>query len=423
MSGSTPGVRLGRLAPISPANTRGRRRWASRMSLWLRAKPTARFFFSGRLRPAALWMFSMMFSLSLWRTSWMTRVTGALPEDDSAVASPRCRAEGLAVTLGDCLAARRVVLAATMGNLDRAHDLRQSSVRRPVQAIGDAVEQAGAIGIAAAGRIDDLVSLDAGDVVALAGIAFGAFATTGNDQRLHFAGQLLQAAPGAVAEQFCLVVVEAGVVGVVHEIHQLVAAEHRHALTRIEDEGHAGFGEVAGVLHHPLATVRCDNAQLGTGTGHLVQMRETHRPGVEGGDLVVVEVGRDEGLGGKTAGDLAHVRARQAELVEAVKVRPGIVADGGHDNWLATQQHQVVGDVAGTTAEFTTHFRHQESNVQDMNLFGQDVVLETDLEDHDVVKSQRTANQFCHEKAGVKEIKAIAAGADVACFDPQLDGK
>src|SRR5574343_1237891 len=267
------------------------------MSLWLRAKPTARLFFSGRLRPAALWMFSMMFSLSLWRTSWMTRVTGALPEDDSAVASPRRRAEGLAVTLGDFLAARLMVLAATMGNLDRAHDRRQSSGRRPVQAIGDAVEQAGVICIAAAGRVNDLVGLDAGDVITLAGVDFGAFATTGNDQRLHLAGQLLQAVPGAVAEQFGLVVVEAGIVGQAHEIHQLVTAEHRHALTRIEDERHAGFGEVAGVLHHPLATVRCDNAQLGTGTGHLVQMREPHRPGVEGGDLVIVEVGRNEGLG------------------------------------------------------------------------------------------------------------------------------
>src|SRR5574343_2085303 len=325
MSGSTPGVRLGRLAPISPANTRGRRRWASRMSLWLRAKPTARFFFSGRLRPAALWMFSMMFSLSLWRTSWMTRVTGALPEDDSAVASPGCRAESLAVTLGDCLAARRVVLAAAMGDLDRPHDRRQAAGRRPVQAIGDTVEQAGAIGIAAAGRVDDLVGLDAGDVVALAGIDFGAFATTGNDQRLHFAGQLLQAAPGAVAEQFGLVVVEAGVVGQAHEIHQFVAAEHRHALTRIECEGHAGFGEVAGMLQHSLATVRCNDAQPGTGAGYLVQMRGAPRPRVESGDLVVVEIGRDESLRGKAAGNLADVAARQAEFIQAIEIGAGIV--------------------------------------------------------------------------------------------------
>jgi hypothetical protein len=130
---------------------------------------------------------------------------------------------------------------------------------------------------------------------------------------------LLKAASGAVAQPG-LVIVETGVIGQAHEIEQLVAVEHRQALTRIEDERHAGFGKIAGVLHHAFTAVRRDDTELGPGLFHLVQVRETHCPRMEGGDLVVVQISGDEGLRGKTARYLTHVGAAQAQFVEALQI-------------------------------------------------------------------------------------------------------
>ena len=54
----------------------------------------------------------------------------------------------------DLVARRRVVLRAAVRDLDRAHHRGEPAGVRPVPAVRDAVEQAGAIGVAAAGRID-----------------------------------------------------------------------------------------------------------------------------------------------------------------------------------------------------------------------------------------------------------------------------
>jgi len=43
---------------------------------------------------------------------------------------------------------------------------------------------------------------------------------------------------------------------------------------------------------------------------------------VEGGDLVVVQVGGDEALGGEGAGDLGDVGTGQTKAVEALEVGP-----------------------------------------------------------------------------------------------------
>ena len=113
---------------------------------------------------------------------------------------------------------------------------------------------------------------------------------------------------------------------------------------------------------------------------------------MEGGDLVIVQISRNESLSGKAASDVTNMRAGQAQFIQTIKVGRGVIAHGGHDQRLTAEQHQIVGNVAGTAAIFTAQFRHQKSNVQDVNLLRQDVIFETVRKDHDVVKGERTAN-------------------------------
>jgi hypothetical protein len=93
---------------------------------------------------------------------------------------------------------------------------------------------------------------------------------------------------------------------------------------------------------------------------------------MEGGDLVVVHVRGNEGLGGVTAGDQANMAAVDAEMVESLHVETAVVADRGHDGGLAAEQLQVVGDVARATPVFPPHVGDEENG--DVNLLRQDVV-------------------------------------------------
>ncbi len=121
-----------------------------------------------------------------------------------------------------------------------------------------------------------------------------------------------------------------------------------------------------------------------------------HRPRVEGGNLVVVQIGGDKGLRGKGARHLAHILAAQAQRVESLMVGPGIVADGCHDERIGFEQLEVVGDVARTTTKLATHVGHQKCHVQDVNLLRENVFLEAIMEHHDGVVGDRTAHENGH---------------------------
>jgi hypothetical protein len=57
------------------------------------------------------------------------------------------------------------------------------------------------------------------------------------------------------------VVVDGDPAGLLDEMRQLVAVEHRQALARVEHEGDAGGLELLGVLKHGVAPVGGDDAQ------------------------------------------------------------------------------------------------------------------------------------------------------------------
>ncbi len=155
---------------------------------------------------------------------------------------------------------------------------------------------------------------------------------------------------------------------------------------------------------HAVAAVGRNDAEPDRAVSrHRVQVRMRHCARVEGGDLVVVEVGGDERLRGVAAADMPHVAAVDAERVEPRHVRLRIVAHGGHRQRRAAQQLQVVGDVAGAAAELAPQFGHQEGHVQDVHLVGQDVVLEAPVEHHDRVVGDRAADQRCsHRRRGAR---------------------
>ena len=52
-----------------------------------------------------------------------------------------------------------------------------------------------------------------------------------------------------------------------------------------------------------------------------------------------------------------------------------------------------VGDVARAAAELAAHRRHEEADVQHVDLVRQDVVAEAALEGHDVVVGERAADE------------------------------
>ena len=151
------------------------------------------------------------------------------------------------------------------------------------------------------------------------------------------------------------------------------------------------------VLLHALTSVGSNDAQADVvRVRNMVQVREIHRAGMERRDLVVVQVGGNEGLRRERVGHVAHMRLGQAQFVHAIGVRLIVVADGRHDQRIAAEHFQRIGDISGTTAKLPAHFGYQERHVQDVNLVGKDVVLEMPAEHHDGVVGDRTADQRAH---------------------------
>ena len=93
---------------------------------------------------------------------------------------------------------------------------------------------------------------------------------------------------------------------------------------------------------------------------------------------------------------------------EPVAVLRVVVPDGRHDEGLAAQHVERVGDVAGAAAELAAQLRDEERHVQDVYLVGQDVVLEAILEHHDVVVRDRAADQCAHGERDEGESGSVA---------------
>ena len=174
---------------------------------------------------------------------------------------------------------------------------------------------------------------------------------------------------------------------------ELLATEQRHRLTRVEDERDVRVRELPGVRDHAVAPVRRADADRDAAVRRNPLLRGVrHRAGMEGGELVRVEVRRDVGLGGVLVVERLDVAQRHPVALHPLAVWPEVVPDGAHRVRVAVEQPQVVGDVARTAAEVAAQGRHDEGDVQQVDLVRQDVVPEAPGVDHHRVVGKRAAD-------------------------------
>jgi len=89
--------------------------------------------------------------------------------------------------------------------------------------------------------------------------------------------------------------------------------------------------ELLRVLDHPVPAIGRDDAEATPAASlTLFRFEKVIAPGWNAADLVVVEVGDDEGLGGERALDLGHVAAVDAALVHPRGVGSEVLADRAH---------------------------------------------------------------------------------------------
>ncbi|MNS81620.1 hypothetical protein D3C72_1153340 [compost metagenome] len=222
-----------------------------------------------------------------------------------------------------------------------------------------------------------------------------------DDEGTDLGGNLGAGPCGTGQQDLRLVVIDCHVTGEFNELPQVFPVEQGHGLTQVKDERHARLGELARVVQHALAAVGRDDAQArGAGAAQrildVVQLRLAHCARVEGGDLVVVQVGGDHGLRREGLGQHADVAGGDLQLAQVFQVGLGIGADGGHHHRVAAEHFQRVGDVAGAAAELAAHAGHQERDVQHMDLVRQDVFAEASVERHDGVVGDGAADQAGH---------------------------
>ena len=247
-----------------------------------------------------------------------------------------------------------MILAAAAGDLEGAQPVAEAGAVDQRPAALEAEQHRAAEGVAAAGRIDDLGRRDAGDdrLLALLPDLAALRAERDDDAAQVRARHRLDRAAGALGEHLRLVVVDGDPGRAVDEGAQLLAVEHRQALAGIEDERHAGVGELARMVEHGAASVGRDDRDADVGARrHGGLVRPLHRAGMERRDLVVVEVGDDEGLRREGLGDLADVLGGRSPRAQPRQVVAAVGADGGDDDRLAAERGEVVGDVAGAAAE------------------------------------------------------------------------
>ena len=135
-----------------------------------------------------------------------------------------------------------------------------------------------------------------------------------SNDRVDAVGEALERNAGALGEEPALVVVDGEKGRGVDHLEELGPREQRQALAGIEHEGHLRVGELLDVRAHAVAAVRRDDAEPDVvDIADAILVRRVHRPGMERGDLVVVEVGDDERLRGVRPGYRAHAVERDAQ--------------------------------------------------------------------------------------------------------------
>lgn len=118
-----------------------------------------------------------------------------------------------------------------------------------------------------------------------------------------------------------------------------------------------------------------------------------HGADVEGGDLVIRKIGRNETLRRFRVGEDLNSRSGKSDHIQVAEVQLKIVAGRGMDRRFFAEERQIVGDIAGRSADLHVQRVHVERDVQLVDFVGQNMVPEFIGERHDMVVRQRAGDE------------------------------
>ena len=119
-----------------------------------------------------------------------------------------------------------------------------------------------------------------------------------------------------------------------------------------------------------------------------------HGPRIEPGNLVVGEVSGDVSPGSDSSG-ITLMPVRGSRVGQPFPVGREILTPGRQNHRIFPQQGQIIGDIAGGAPETLCEAVDHETDVQDVDLFRQDVVR-NGREIHDAVIGQGPGNKNLH---------------------------
>ena len=83
-------------------------------------------------------------------------------------------------------------------------------------------------------------------------------------------------------------------------------------------------------------------------------------------DLITVCVSGDEGLSGVSIVDCSNAATADTQPVEPFNIGFAVLTDGGHDQRIAIEQFEVVGDIAGAATKLAPDAGHQKGDIDFM---------------------------------------------------------
>src|SRR3569623_1037193 len=153
-----------------------------------------------------------------------------------------------------------------------------------------------------------------------------------------------------------------------------------------------------GMLQHTVPAIWGDDGEFyRSGICNGIVVRKRHCAGMKSRNLVAVTVGCDESLCRVGVRHSLHTAARNAQSEQSFKVRRTVLPDGCHDQGIAVEEFEIVGDVSGAAAEFTSNGRHQEGAFDFMQLVSKQRLGKSSAEGHDGVKGKGAADQRSHD--------------------------
>ena len=320
-----------------------------------------------------------------------------------------------------------VVVVLGPGVLDRVYggERPEPADDGPGEASGHPLDEPSSVGVAGPGGVDHGLGAGGGDLIFLPfdgddrpGLPLG------DDGDRHALPELALGDPQLLGHHPELVVVAGEDLRPLEPGLQLLGG-HPGGLHRgVVEVGDAEPGAFLGGPGHRVGGVGGDQDEVGLAEAQPVQRarrRVLHRPGIKGGDLVVLEVGVDEARRGEVPLDDLDPLGDDPLRLQPGPVLGEVLPDRTDDLGPLPHQGQVVGDIRRRAPPELLHRVDQERHAQDVHLLGEDVVLEMAREDHDVIVSNRSGDDDSHGRVlWGRSIKLAGRGLSGSRPKPRL---